>query len=317
MSHAPVPVVTHDVVEASRAILARHARSFRWASVFLPGDARDDAAVVYAYCRIADDLVDEATDPATGAADLAQLDAELLGAAPPRSLVIALHDVARRRGIDLGSAHELNVGIGSDQGAVRVADDAELLRYCYRVAGTVGLMMCGVIGVTNRDALAHAIDLGIGMQITNICRDVREDAGRDRVYLPATRLRAAGIDPEALRAGTADRAQLAGVVTDLLALAERYYASADDAMRHIPWRSRLAILVASRVYRAIGRRLLRHGADAWAGRTIVPWWEKVVWAAAGLAASLRPRVLGLTTVPPHDPRLHDGLAGLPGADAGA
>lgn len=304
-----------SVVEASRAVLARHARSFRWASVFLPADARDDAAVVYAFCRLADDLVDEATDAATGAADLAALDAELMGTAPPRPLVVALHDVARRRGIDLRSAHELNVGIGSDRGAVRVADDPELLRYCYRVAGTVGLMMCGVIGVTHRDALAHAIDLGIGMQLTNICRDVREDARRDRVYLPASRLRAAGIDPEALRAGAADRVKLAGVVRDLLALAERHYTSADDAMRHIPWRSRLAILVASRVYRAIGRRLLRHGADAWAGRTIVPWWEKLGWAAAGLAAALHPRIAGLARVPPHHAALHRGLEGMPGAHA--
>lgn len=315
MSSATSPASEPTVIEASRAVLARHARSFRWASVFLPADARDDAAVVYAYCRLADDLVDEATDPSVGAADLARLDAELMGTEPPRPLVVALHDVARRRGIDLRSAHELDVGIGSDQGAVRVADDAELLRYCYRVAGTVGLMMCGVIGVTHPGALAHAIDLGIGMQLTNICRDVREDAGRDRVYLPATRLRAAGIDPEALRAGNADRAKLAEVVRELLALAERYYTSADDAMRHIPWRSRLAILVASRVYRAIGRRLLRHGADTWAGRTIVPWWEKLAWAAAGLAAALHPRVAGLTAAPPHEAALHRGLEGLPGAHA--
>jgi phytoene synthase len=305
---------TTDIVASSRDVLATHARSFRWASVFLPADARDDAAVVYAFCRLADDLVDEAEDPAVGAADLAQLDAELLGTAPPRPLVAALHAVARRRGIDLASAHELNVGIGSDQGAVRVPDDAALLRYCYRVAGTVGLMMCGVIGVTHRGALAHAVDLGIGMQITNICRDVREDAGLGRVYLPATRLRAAGIDPERLAAGDIDRAKLAGVVRELLALAERYYASADDAMRHIPWRSRLAILVASRVYRAIGRRLLRNGADTWAGRTIVPWWEKGAWASLGLLAALHPRVAGWVQAPPHERVLHVGLEGLPGTD---
>lgn len=303
-----------DIVGESRAVLARHARSFRWASTFLPADARDDAAVVYTFCRVADDLVDEAPDPATAARDIALLDAELRGDAPPRPLVAAFREIAARRGIDLRSAQELVVGIAGDQGVVRVADDEALLRYCYRVAGTVGLLMCGVIGVTARAAWPHAVDLGIGMQLTNICRDVLEDTKRDRVYLPATRLRAAGVDPEALVAGRADRAQVAAVVRDLLAEAERYYDSADDAMRHIPLRSRLAILVASRIYRAIGRRLLRHGGDTMAGRTVVPWWEKLYWLGAGLLSALRPRVAGLVPAPPHDATLHRGLAGLPGTN---
>ncbi len=298
------------VVEESRAVLARHARSFRWASMFLPAAARDDAAVVYNFCRLADDLVDEAPDAATGARDLARLDAELGGEAPPRPLVAAFRAVVERRGIELAAAQDLLVGIAGDQGRVRVADDPELLRYCYRVAGTVGLLMCGVLGVTRREAWPHAVDLGIGMQLTNICRDVLEDTRRDRVYLPAARLRAVGVDPEELVAGTADRARVAAVVRDLLALAERYYASADDGMRAIPLRSRLAILVASRVYRAIGRRLLRRGCDALAGRTIVPAWEKLGWLVAGLLAALRPRVAGLLAAPPHDAALHTGLEGL-------
>lgn len=305
-----------DIVGESRDVLARHARSFKLASVFLPAAARDDAAVVYAFCRLADDLVDEAPDRETGARDLAQLDRELAGAEAPRPLVAAFLAITARRGIDLRSAQELLIGIGSDQGRVRVEDDAELLRYCYRVAGTVGLLMCGVIGVTRREAWPHAVDLGIGMQLTNICRDVLEDTGRDRVYVPAARLRAAGVDPEALIAGTADRARVATVVRDLLLLAERYYASADDGMRDIPLKSRLAILVASRVYRAIGRRLLRNGADALAGRTIVPAWEKAWHLLAGLAAALHPRVAGFVAAPPHDGSLHRGLEGLPGTNAG-
>lgn len=309
-----MPSSPPDIVADSRAVLAKHARSFRWASVFLPADARDDAAVVYAFCRLADDLMDEAPDPDTGARDLARLDAELRGEAEPRPLVVAFLAVAERRGIELGSARELLVGIAGDQGRVRVADDGEFLRYCYRVAGTVGLMMCGVIGVTRRGAWPNAVDLGVGMQITNICRDVLEDGARDRVYLPASRLLAAGVDPEALVAGRADPARIADVVRELLALAERYYDSADAAMRDIPLKSRLAILVASRVYRAIGRKLLRNGADPMRGRTIVPAWEKLYWVAAGLLAALRPSILGFGAARPHEPALHRGLEGLPGAN---
>lgn len=194
-----------------------------------------------------------------------------------------------------------------------MADDAELVRYCYRVASTVGLMMCGVLGVRCREALPHAIDLGIAMQLTNICRDVAEDAARGRVYLPAERLRSAGIDPEDVVRGTADPERVASVVRSVLALADRYYRSADGGMRDIPWRFRPAILVASRTYRAIGVRLRRRRPTA--GRTVVPWPEKLAWSAAAVAASLRPAILGITPRWAHDRALHQALRGLPGANA--
>ncbi|MCA9657093.1 MAG: squalene/phytoene synthase family protein, partial [Myxococcales bacterium] len=177
---------------------------------------------------------------------------------------------------------------------------------------TVGLMMCGVIGVDDPAALPFAVDLGLGMQLTNICRDVAEDAERGRIYLPAARLRAAGIDPQTVLDGTVDRRLLGRVVGDLLGLAERYYASADRGMRYIPARSRLAIFIASRVYRAIGRRLQRRGAsDPMRGRTIVPALGKARWVAAAVGAfARRSRDRGVA----HDPWLHRDLVGLPGAD---
>ncbi len=302
-----------DILKYSRGVLSKHARSFRWASRFLPADNRDDAAIVYAFCRLVDDLADDATDVERAHADLNQVECELRGEEAMRPLVAAFLEVAARRGMDVRSAHELIAGVRSDLDAVQVASDAQLLRYCYRVAGTVGLMMCSILGVDDAKGHPHAIDLGVAMQLTNICRDVLEDAGRGRTYLPADRLRAVGVEPRDLLAGTADRAAMATVVRDLLQVAEEYYRSADIGMRYIPPRSRLAIVVASRLYRGIGVKLSRrYNGDALRGRTWVTAPGKLLLVASSLVHYVRPRVLGLNPTR-HDRALHAPLRGLPGA----
>jgi phytoene synthase len=303
------------MVVASRNVLAKHSRSFSWASVFLPADRRDDAAVVYAMCRLIDDVADEADDVERAEVQLGLLREELEGKRAPRPLVEQFLTVVERRHMDVTYALELIEGVESDLGSVVFESDRELLRYCYRVAGTVGLMMCGVLGVDEKEALPHAIDLGVAMQITNICRDVLEDAERGRVYLPATRLREAGTTPDAVLEGDADRAAVAQVVDDLLFMADRYYASADDGMRYIPARCRLAIVVASRVYRAIGVKLRSNGSDALAGRTIVGAAGTAWWVFLSLLAYTSPRISGLGSYRKHDAQLHEALRGLPGVMA--
>jgi len=303
-------------VAGARAALARHARSFRFAGLFLPGDRLDTAAVVYAFCRAVDDAVDEAPSLLAAQAEAAALQAELHGRAPPRPTVAAFLAVARREGIDVRYAAELVQGVASDAVArLAVADDEELLRYCYRVAGTVGGLMCGVLGVRDPRAVPHAVDLGIGMQLTNICRDVLEDAHKGRVYLPATRLGDAGIDASTFIDDVVARREsvvaTARVVRALLNVADRYYASAEAGMRFIPARSRLAILVASRVYRAIGTKLLARDADALQGRMATTLLEKVGCALGALVAFLVPSAA--SSAASHNASLHVPLRGLPGA----
>lgn len=303
-----------DIVLYSRDVLSTHARSFRWASKFLPAEGRDDAAVVYAFCRLVDDTADEADSEERALVELNILEEEVTGERDARPIVTAFLDVAARRDMDVRSAVELIAGVRSDLGEVLVADDAELLRYCYRVAGTVGLMMCSILGVSDREAYPHAIDLGVAMQITNICRDVLEDAGRGRVYVPEDRLRAVGVTHQDILDGTADRAAVATVVVDLLQLAESYYESADLGMRYIPTRSRLAIVVAGRLYRGIGIKLWRQkSGDALQGRTWVAWPGKVALVGASMVHFFKPKVLGLGGGVRHDPNLHVALRGLPGA----
>ena len=301
-----------EVLPACRAVLARHARSFRLASVFLPEAVQDDAAIAYAFCRAIDDGVDDADTAEAGRIAVDGFRAELRGKASARGVVSAWRRLALRRRIASRTAYDLLDGVESDLGDVRLADDAALLQYAYRVAGTVGLMMAGIVGVRDRAALPHAVDLGVAMQLTNICRDVAEDAALGRVYLPRTRLAAHGTTPEAVLDGTAPPSAVAAVVRDLLALADRYYASADAGMHAIPWRARLGILAASRLYRAIGRKLARNGGDALAGRTVLSAGERALALGSALVAACTPMVNGWVARA-HDATLHFSLRGLPGA----
>lgn len=321
---APSPDDRAALVAACRSVMATHARSFDRAAAFLPPATRDQVAVLYAFCRLVDDSVDEAPDRASAERAIAALAAELDAASSPaaarpddvapRPVVRAFAAAVADAPLALDAARALIAGVASDVGPVRVADDRALARYCYHVAGAVGVMMCPVLGVADPRALPFAIDLGVGMQLTNICRDVLEDAHADRVYLPATRLARRGLSPEDLVAGRAPAGQVAGVVAELLALADRHYASADAGLRYIPAAPRQAILVASRLYRAIGLELLaRRAGDPLRGRVIVGPAAKARWILRALGANARPDLLGLTAAPTHDATLHRHLDGLPGA----
>lgn len=288
-------------LHSARAVMATRAVTFRAAARLLAADAGDDAAILYAFCRRVDDLADEH-------ADLQALDAlraEILGESPAGPEASTFLSLAARRRVPVGAAVALIDGARSDLGRVRIADDAALLRYAYAVAGTVGQMMAPLLGARGTASEAPAVQLGVAMQLTNIARDVLEDAHNGRVYLPCSRLIAAGVDPEALVHGSADRAAVAGVVREVLDLAEGWYRSAEAGMQYLPVRSRLAVLVAARTYRAIGRKLLRNGGDALAGRTVLSTGDRMKAAVSALFSWPWPQ----RAAP--DPALTTSLAGLP------
>lgn len=301
-----------QALEFGRTLLARKARSFHLATSLLPADLRDDIAILYAFCRLADDLADESESPEAGDLALRRLDAELRGARPPSAVIAALRALAKRHDFPLTHAHALLDGVRSDLGPVRIEDDVQLLDYSYLVASTVGLMLSHLLGVRDPAAEPHAIDLGLAMQLTNIVRDVREDAERGRVYLPRTRLAAHGITPEQIIDGTASRAALRQVCLELLGLADRYYESAEQGFRFIPLRSRLGVAVAARVYASIGWRIRRTGHHPSDGRMVVPRAEKLGRIGQAVAVSLRSSLVPGYN-PRHDPALHLDLK----TDAGA
>ncbi len=295
-----------DAVLEGREMLRRKARTFHLATRLLPQTIRDDIAILYAWCRIADDLGDEASDAVAGATALDQFTEELQGRAAPRPVVAALRLVARRHDLALIHAGELLDGVRSDLGEVRIADDIALRRYCYAVASTVGLMLSRILGVPAGPADAFAVDLGLAMQVTNIVRDVQEDAVRGRVYLPATRLAAHGLTPQQVLDGSADPEAVRQVSEELLAMADQYYASAAAGLCYIPWRARFGIAVAHRVYAAIGWRIRRLRHNPLDGRMIVPPAEKVARVAQALVTTLASLVTPGTHVA-HNDDLHRGL----------
>ena len=299
--------------EESLAVLAQGSRSFSFAAQFLPRSRRLDAARVYAFCRLVDDIADDSPSDAAALAELARLEDELADPRRARPTVARFLETVARRAIELDHARELIEGVRSDRRRVRIRSDAELIRYGYRVAGTVGLLMCPVLGVEDARARPFAVDLGIAMQLTNICRDVLEDAALGRVYLPETRLDRAGVVAEDIVAGRAEAARLSRVVGDILRLADQFYRSAFSGFGYIPWRPRIAIVVASRVYRQIGLRLLACAqGNPLLGRTVVPAWEKAWVSLRALSALVSPVYWGVVR-PEHNLALHDALRGLPGA----
>ena len=259
-----------------RSSIALHSKSFSLASRLLGSDGRDDAAVVYAWCRRADDAIDLAP-PAEQARAVVRLGRELEtiyeGEAQPEPILAAFQMVARRHQIPRAYPSELLAGMAMDAEGKAYGSYTELLSYCFRVAGTVGLMMSHVMGVRHPSALKHAAHLGMAMQLTNICRDVGEDWRRGRLYLPDDLLAAAGAPDLRSRLGSAWPAgvssAVANVTRDLLRRAEVLYASGDRGIPLLSFRSAWSVRTARLVYADIGRVILARGADPSAPRAVV------------------------------------------------
>lgn len=279
--------------EAARQVLAAKSKSFALAARLLPSDVASNVVVLYAYCRRADDAVDLAPheQQPTRLAELrAELDLVYGPRAPSDAALAAFAQVVHDCEIPRTYVEDLLAGMQMDVEGASYADLAELALYAYRVAGVVGLMMCHVMGVRDPRALEHAAHLGIGMQLTNIARDVFEDWQRGRLYLPDSLLAKHG--PGGLRAllpaaghwGPSDfPAEYAGgaanAVSDLLDHADAYYASGDAGMQDLSVRCGLAVRTARLVYAAIGDRVRAQHCDPLAGRAVVSGRAKLLLAA--------------------------------------
>ncbi|MFN9435177.1 MAG: phytoene/squalene synthase family protein [Planctomycetota bacterium] len=281
-----------DVTAAT--VIQRSSRSFSLASSFLPYEFRTKVWALYAWCRSVDDAVDHATSPVQADEALRTFEKDLARCQTGEPLSHPASEWIRpliaSGQIDARHARELIEGMRMDLEGYRVNTQEDLERYCYHAAGTVGLMMTSLMGVTDRSAERHAIALGVAMQMTNIARDVHEDAQRGRSYLP-------GI----ANVFEADPDQIRSKVAEILDLAEKRYNLAIEGLPYLPWRCRIAIRMALEVYREIGREIERNGCSVMLGRTILSK-GRLVWVAArsmlssiktSLTLTLR-RVMGRT-----------------------
>jgi phytoene synthase len=280
-------------LDECRWMIQKGSKSFSLAARLFDPAIRDAAFFLYGWCRYCDDQVDQA---GAGVAqseldlrlrELKDKTAAAFSFAPQQEPVfIALQYVAQRYGIPAHYALELIEGMAMDARGTRYASLRELLLYCYRVAGTVGLMMAHVMGLRDEAALRHAADLGIAMQLTNIARDIVEDASMGRIYVPLTWLGEAGIAPEEI-AAPENRAKLATLTLRLLREAERYYRSGDAGLWHLSFRSACAVAAARNVYSEIGGLLLLKGSRAWDERTYVTGARKIRVVLRGILGLLR------------------------------
>lgn len=280
-------------LEECRWMIRKGSKSFSLAAKLFDADTRDAALFLYGWCRYCDDQVDDAGKTASQE-ELAKRVKRLkdsthsaFSSARQREPVfVALQYIVHRYGIPEHYALELIEGMAMDARGTRYSTLKELLLYCYRVAGTVGLMMSHVMGLRDESALKHAADLGIGMQLTNIARDIVEDASMGRIYLPLGWLQEAQI-PAAEIALPEHREKLAILSLRLLREAARYYRSGDAGLWYLSFRSACAVSAARQVYSEIGRLLLRKGARAWDQRTYVTGPRKIWVVLRGVFGLLR------------------------------
>ena len=307
----PVPADTlaADLV-ACHAAIRVHSRSFYAASRLLPRRVRDAAVATYAFCRAADDAVDDAATAAAARSRHAEirrrLDRIYAGQSVDTASGRAFAHVVAEAHVPRAEPEALLEGMAQDLETVRIADEDALLLYCYRAAGVVGCMMSRVMGRDDGEALRRAIHLGIAMQLTNIARDVGEDARRDRIYLPAAWLAAAGGSAEdvlALRPTPPVRR----VTLRVLDLAEAYYHSGISGIGLLPRSCRPAILSAALLYREIGHRVAASDGDGITSRARVSTGRRVaLLALAALRCVVDPR-LGARAVRPDPTMLHGPL----------
>lgn len=293
---------TAALEQSSRETIQKGSSSFAAAAALFGPETRADAEMLYAWCRHCDDVIDgqdlghgmEALDPAAARERLeglyAKTRAALAGQPTTDPEFAAFQRVAQRRQIPERYAIDLIDGFAMDVAERRYETLQDTLDYCYHVAGVVGVMMALVMGVKPGDlaTLRRAQDLGLGFQLTNISRDVVEDANNGRVYLPAQWLAEAGVPLDAV-AAPENRQAVAGVVKRLLDVAEPYYASALSGLPALPWRCAWAIGAARGVYRQIGVEVERLGPKAWDQRVSTSTAQKVGFAFGGLGLALTSR----------------------------
>lgn len=296
---------TDNIVRLSSAIIQAGSKSFAAAAKIFNPETRASAYLLYAWCRHCDDVIDGQQlgydqgntpnhDPSKELIKLRkQTNDALTGILTDDPIFSALQKVISKNNIPKAYPLALLDGFEMDvhRRSYQTIDDT--LNYCYHVAGVVGVMMSIIMGAKDDATLDRACDLGLAFQLTNIARDVIEDAQNGRVYLPTAWLRSAGLnaDPNLLLQES-HREQLVIVVDRLLKEAEKYYDSSLSGLPRLGFRSAWAIATARIVYRKIGVELIKNGPKAWDRRVSTTKYQKFSALISGLGAAIYAHTIG-------------------------
>jgi len=291
-------MISPDDMAHCRATIRTGSLSFHAASRLLPATIRDPAIALYAFCRLADDEVDEGQAKARAVLALEhRLDRVYQGRPEDAPEDRAMAAIVQTYEMPRALPAALLEGLAWDAGVRRYRTLSDVRAYSARVAAAVGVMMCTLMRVRAPHLLARACDLGVAMQLTNIARDVGEDARNGRLYLPLDWFDEAGIDPDAFLANPTARPEIRDMVARLLAEANRLYRRSGPGIEGLPRDARMGIRAARIIYDGIGAEIRRNAFDSVTRRAHTTSAQKALWLAqaagqslAGMALPLSPRV---------------------------
>ena len=269
--------------DAFQKIFRSKSRTFSLASLLLPKERAEAIFRLYYVCRTLDDWADE------GHGEKLREARQYWSEHRPHELLDHYRFLQAQWGLDSRPLTELMDAMLRELDGVRIKSEAELLEYCHGVAGTIGLMTCPIFGVTDPDALQHADDLGIAMQLTNICRDVREDAENDRIYLPADFFGTSPSVSDLLSKDSKWIEETVSVKRRLLSLAEARYASGEAGIGYLPFRMRIVVRWAGRMYREIGELIRNDPTSYHSERAVVRSGKKLRILLPSLGRAFLPR----------------------------
>lgn len=280
MLDASTSSTPQNELAACRELIRNGSHSFHMASWLLPRAISTPAIGLYAFCRIADDLIDADDAGDEAISDLnARLDAIYNASPKPHPEDRALAEVVARFGIPRALPGALIEGLAWDARGREYQTLSELFDYAARVAGCVGAMMSLIMGSSDERAIARACDLGVAMQLTNIARDIGEDARMGRLYLPRQWFVECNLDADEWLTDPRPEPRIAGMCKRLLSYAEILYQRADAGVVLLPLSCRPGIRAARLIYSAIGREIERQGYDTVSQRAVVTRSQKAALLA--------------------------------------
>lgn len=292
-------MIRPDDLDHCREMIRTGSYSFHAASKLLPADVRDPALALYAFCRLADDEVDEGDHKRRAVLNLQQRLDDIYAGTPQnapedRAFAAIVEDFEMPKALP----DALLEGLAWDAQERRYDDLSGVRSYSARVASAVGAMMCVLMRVRDADALARACDLGVAMQLTNISRDIGEDARAGRIYLPLNWFEDAGIDADGFLRDPQPHPAIKRMTSRLLAEAHRLYLRSEAGVPALPRGSRTGIYAARFIYDGIGRQVRRAGLDSITTRAHTSKMQKIGWMGRAVLRS------GVSLVAPRSPVLH-------------
>jgi phytoene synthase len=223
-------------MDKNQSLISKHAKSFSWAGFFLSKENFVKCSILYDFCRTIDDIADKDEQLDIKEKKFLEFKSDFRNKKISNIIIKNIHELLEREGISHGIVNDLFDGVESDlKSQVNINTKKDLLIYSYQVAGTVGLMMAQIFKVKDQKSLKCAVDLGVGMQLTNIARDVIEDKKRNRYYIKDD----------------------FNTISETIFLADIFYHNSFSGIKNIPIFSRFAILVARRIYKKIGHKILK------------------------------------------------------------